>query len=138
MFLLDTNVVSELRKSQPDSALLAWLRSRSSTDLYLSVITVMELEIGAQRMARNDLDQARRIRSWIDNDVLKVFDGRILPVDLATAKLCAASHVPDPAPERDALIGATASVYGLTVATRNEKDFRRLGVPVFNPFGAAE
>lgn len=98
----------------------------------------MELEIGAQRMARNDLDQARRIRSWIDNDVLKVFDGRILPVDLATAKRCAASHVPDPAPERDALIGATASVYGLTVATRNEKDFRRLGVPVFNPFGAVE
>lgn len=138
MFLLDTNVVSELRKSRPDSALLAWLRSRSSTDLYLSVITVMELEIGAQRMARNDLDQARRIRSWIDNDVLKVFDGRILPVDLATAKRCAASYVPDPAPERDALIGATASVYGLTVATRNEKDFRRLGVPVFNPFGAVE
>lgn len=138
MFLLDTNVVSELRKSRPDSALLAWLRSRSSTDLYLSVITVMELEIGAQRMARNDLDQARRIRSWIDNDVLKVFDGRILPVDLATAKRCAASYVLDPAPERDALIGATASVYGLTVATRNEKDFRRLGVPVFNPFGAVE
>lgn len=138
MFLLDTNVVSELRRRRPDPALLAWLRSRSSSDLYLSVITLLELEVGVQRMARKDPDQARRIRSWIDNDVLKVFGGRILPVDLATVKRCAASLVPDPAPERDALIGATASVHGLTVATRNEKDFRRLGVPVFNPFGAPE
>lgn len=138
MFLLDTNVVSELRRRRPDPSLLTWLRSQRSTELYLSVITVMELEVGVHRMARKDLDQARRIRSWIDNDVLTVFGGRILPVDLATAKRCAASHVPDPAPERDALIGATASVHGLTVATRNEKDFRRLGVPVFNPFESAQ
>lgn len=135
MYLLDTNVVSEFHKPQPDQGVLAWVAGQDETDLFISVITVMEIEIGVRRLERRDQAQARRLQKWLEQGVLGAFKGRILPVDLDVARRCAASHVPDPAPERDALIAATAASRGFTVATRNDRDFRRLGIPVLNPFG---
>lgn len=134
MFLLDTNVVSELYKARPDSAVIAWMRRQRKVDLSISVITVMELEIGIQRLARKDPEQAGRLQAWFHKAILGGFSGRILPLDLQAARQCAPFHVPDPAPERDALIAATARASGLTVVTRNVKDFHRFGVPLLNPF----
>lgn len=135
MYLLDTNVVSQFHKPQPDQGVLAWVAGQDEKDLFISVLTVMEIEIGIKRFERRDPEQASRLQRWLDQAVLGGFEGRIEPIDLDVARRCAASHVPDPAPERDALIAATASSRGFTVVTRNEKDFRRLGIPVLNPFG---
>lgn len=135
MYLLDTNVVSQFHKPQPDQGVLAWVAGQDETDLFISVITVMEIEIGIKRLERRDPEQASRLQRWLDQAVLGGFEGRIEPIDLDVARRCAASHVPDPAPERDALIAATAASRGFTVATRNDRDFRRLGIPVLNPFG---
>mgnify|MGYP002724197844 FL=1 len=134
--LLDTNVISELRKPQrrANAGVRSWISSRVVSDLYLSVITVLEIEIGIKRLARNDPVQSERLQVWLDMEVLDVFSGRILPVDVPVARRCARMHVPDPRPERDALIAATASVHGLTVVTRNVRDFEHLGVSVFNPW----
>lgn len=134
MYILDTNVISQFHKPRPDRGVLAWVGERSEAELHISVITVMEIEIGIRRLERRDGEQARRLQNWLDHTVLRAFQGRILPIDLDVARRCAPRHVPDPAPERDALIAATASSHGFTVVTRNEKDFRRLGVPVLNPF----
>lgn len=135
-FLLDTNVISELRKpaARADSHVRAWAASQPSRDLYLSVITVLEIEIGIARLARRDSIRAERIQSWLDNDVFASFSGRILAVDLPVARHAARFHVPDPSPERIALIAATASVHGLTVATRNVKDFQPFDVAVVDPW----
>ena len=134
--LLDTNMISELRKPQrrANAGVRSWISSRVVSDLYLSVITVLEIEIGIKRLARNDPVQSERLQVWLDMEVLDVFSGRILPVDVPVARRCARMHVPDPRPERDALIAATASVHGLTVVTRNVRDFEHLGVSVFNPW----
>lgn len=134
--LLDTNVISELRKPQrrANAGVRSWISSRVVSDLYLSVITVLEIEIGIKRLARNDPVQSERLQVWLDMEVLDVFSGRILPVDVPVARRCARMHVPDPRPERDALIAATASVHGLTVVTRNVRDFEHLGVSVSNPW----
>ena len=134
MYLLDTNIISEFQKSQPNEGVLHWVAEHDESELYLSVITVMEIEIGVRRLERRDAERAHRLQHWLDGAVLEAFQGRILPIDLEVARRCVFNHVPDPAPERDALIAATASTHGLTVVTRNEKDFRRLGVPVLNPF----
>lgn len=132
MFLLDTNVVSELR--QPRKAhvsVLAWAQATSSADLKLSVVTAMELEIGRLRLSRRDPEQAGRLGRWIERTMSEF---PLLPVDVAVAMQAASFHVPDPRQERDALIGATALVHGLTVVTRNVKDFAPLGVPLLNPW----
>ena len=134
MYLLDTDIISEFQKSQPNEGVLHWVRKHDESALYLSVITVMEIEIGVRRLERRDAERAHRLQRWLDGAVLEAFQGRILPIDLEVARRCVFNHVPDPAPGRDALIAATASTHGLTVVTRNEKDFRRLGVPVLNPF----
>lgn len=134
MYLLDTNVISQFRKKNPDQGVLEWMGSQNATNFYISVLSVMELEIWVQSLTRRDADQARRLRNWMNGAVLTMFEGRILPIDLEVARRCAANHVPDPAPERDALIAATAAVRGFTVVTRNERDFRRLGVTLLNPF----
>ena len=136
-YLLDTNVISELRKSaaRADPAVRAWIADRSPVDLHLSALTVLEVEIGIGRLRRKDATQADRLTAWLENDLLPVFSGRILPVDLAVARHAAHSHVPDPRPERDALIAATAAVHGMTVVTRNVKDFEPLGVPLVDPWG---
>ncbi|WP_290659124.1 type II toxin-antitoxin system VapC family toxin [Kocuria sp.] len=134
--LLDTNVISELRKParRADPRVRSWVASRAATDLYLSAITILEVEIGIGRLARRDSIQAAHLRRWLDDDLLGSFAGRILAVDLPVARRAAYLHVPDPRPERDALITATASVHGLTVVTRNVRDFENLDVAVFNPW----
>ena len=135
MFLLDTNVVSELRKAQADNNVVAWARSVAAPSLFLSAITVLELETGILRIERRDPAQGGLLRSWLDNHVMPAFAGRILAVDSAVALRCARLHVPDRSNECDALIAATALVHGLTVVTRNVADFQSSGVQLINPWG---
>ncbi|WP_411386931.1 type II toxin-antitoxin system VapC family toxin [Pseudomonas sp. MPB03] len=134
MFLLDTNVISELRKSQADKNVQAWARSVPAPSLYVSAITVLELETGVLRFERKDPTQGSRLRAWLDDHVLPAFAGRILAVDRAVALRCARLHVPDRSNECDALIAATALVHGLTVVTRNVSDFQSCGVALLNPW----
>ena len=139
MLLLDTNVVSELRKvgdGRADPGVMAWLAGTDASSCYVSALTLMELEIGILRIARRDAAQGSRLRLWMDSRVLPEFAGRTLPVDTAVALRCARLHVPDPRAERDALIAATALVHGLTVVTRNTADFAATGVPLLNPWAA--
>lgn len=134
MYLLDTNVVSELRKAQADNNVVAWARSVTAPSLFLSAITVLELETGILRIERRDPTQGGLLRSWLDNHVMPAFAGRILAVDSAVALRCARLHVPDRSNECDALIAATALVHGLTVVTRNVADFQSSGVGLINPW----
>ena len=134
MFILDTNVISELRTSTADGAVRAWFGLRTPSDLYLSAISVFELEHGVRRMERRDQIQGARLRRWLDEDVLDLFRGRVLPIDHVVAVRAAGLHVHDPRPERDCFIAATALVHAMTVVTRNMKDFQGLGVLVVNPW----
>ena len=136
-YLLDTNVVSELRKSKRRSepGVRAWVAARAASDLYLSAITVLEVEVGIMRVDRRDPVTAGLLRKWLDDELLDAFAGRILAVDVRVARHAARMYVPDPRPERDALIAATAFVHGLVVVTRNVKHFESLEVPLFNPWG---
>lgn len=139
MFILDTNVVSEIRKirlgtAHPNVAL--WADSVNASSLYLSVITLLELELGILQLERKDPRQGDIIRRWLESSVLPAFEDRILPVDMRVARCCASLHVPDPRSERDAMIAATARVHGMTVVTRNQSDFERTGVPLLNPWHA--
>lgn len=137
MFLLDTNVVSELRKAaRANKVLKSWIADKPSATLFLSAITILEVEIGAQRIARRDRKQGDRLLRWIEQTLLTTFEDRLLAVDVAVARCSASLHVPDPRPERDALIAGTALVHGLTVVTRNVRDFSKMGVTVVNPFEA--
>lgn len=139
MFLLDTNVVSELRKAsdgRADAGVVVWTSDLPPKSLFISVISLMELEIGVLRIERRDETQGRMLRSWLDERVLPFFEDRILPVDDDVAVRCARLHVPDNKSERDALIAATALSHGLTISTRNEKDFRDIDVPVVNPWAS--
>ncbi len=132
-YLLDTNVISDARlKRSP--ALMTWLRGQEIGDLALSVITMLELERGVRRRERSDPASARPLRLWLDEDVRPMVGGRVLAVDEQTAITTAALHVPDPMPEMDALIAATAIVHDLTLVTRNTKDFQRTGVRLLNPW----
>ncbi len=135
MYILDTNVVSELRKAKKaHQNVKKWAQPLPAASLYLSVISVLELEIGILLIERRDQEQGAILRTWMDRHVLPTFSGRILAIDLAVAQRCATLHVPNPRSDRDALIAATALVHGLTVATRNVADFERMGVGVFNPW----
>jgi len=135
MFLLDTNVVSELRRrDRTDARVAAWADGIAASELFLSAITILEIEVGALRLARRDPVQGAVLRTWIDDRVLPTFEGRILAVDSAVARRCACLHVPDPRGERDALIAATALEHRLKVATRNVGDFAGLGVGIVNPW----
>lgn len=137
MYLLDTNVVSELRKAKAGKAdrnVKAWADSVLATSLFLSSITILELEMGVLQIERRDPTQGAMLRAWLDGHVLPAFSGRILAVDTAVALRCAKLHVPDPRADRDALIAATALVHAMTVVTRNVADFRFTGVEVFNPW----
>ena len=135
MFLLDTNVVSELRRrKRAEPRVLAWATSVEPTDLFLSAITLFELQKGALLLRRRDQKQAALLDRWIRTYVLQSFARRILPFDESVAMRCASLHVPNTRPERDAMIAATALVHGLTVATRNVADFVPMGVALLNPW----
>lgn len=135
MFLLDTNVVSELRRPERAAAQVwQWASTQLLSSFFLSAITVLELELGVLRIERRDPGQGAILRGWLEGQVLAQFAGRILPVDAEVARRCAALHVPDPRSERDALIAATALVHGLAVATRNVADFTPTGVRTFDPW----
>lgn len=135
MFLLDTNVVSELRRpDRADPGVVGWATRTPPGDMFLSAVTVLELDMGALRLGRRDAAQARVIQQWIEGRVLTAFADRILAVDSAVARRCALLHVPDPRPFRDSLIAATALVHGFTVVTRNRTDFEPMAVPVLNPW----
>ncbi len=137
MYLLDTHVVSELRKvrlGKADPHVADWADSVEATDLYLSAISIQELEIGVLLAERRDPSQGAIFRTWLNAHVLPAFAGRILSVDTAVAQRSARLHVPDPRPVRDGLIAATALVHGMTVVTRNVADFEPTGVLVLNPW----
>jgi len=139
MFVLDTNVVSALRRPERAAPeVLAWASAVPLASFFLSSITVLELELGTLLMERKDADQGAVLRAWIDSQVLPRFEGRILAVDTAVARRCARLHVPDPRAERDALIAATALEHGMTVATRNVADFAPTGVRTINPWIACD
>jgi predicted nucleic acid-binding protein len=137
MYLLDTNVVSEARKigdGRSDMNVARWLAAQDAATLFISVVTVMELEIGVKRIERRDEAQGLLLRTWLTDKVIPAFSGRILPIDLETARICASLHVPDPRAERDALIAATALAKRLTVVTRNLSDFQKTGVRLLDPW----
>ena len=137
MILLDTNIVSELRKvktNKVDDHFKQWAECLDADNLYISAIGIMELEMGILQKERKDTIQGDILRHWFENKVIPAFAGRILPVDTKVALACARLHIPDPRSERDALIAATALVNGLTVVTRNTKDFEQIGVTLINPF----
>ena len=137
MYLLDTNVISELRKAKSgraDERVVAWAQSVLTADLYLSVISVLELETGILLMERKDAAQGAVLRTWLQDHVLPAFDRRILPVDLAVVRRCARLHVPDPQTDRDSLIAATALVHSMTVVTRNLVDFKASEVSSIDPW----
>jgi toxin FitB len=135
MFLLDTNVVSELRRAGgANPRVRRWAGLIAPTELYLSAISVLELEIGILRVERRDPPQGANLRSWLEERVLPTFDGRIIPIDTAVARRSARLHIPNPHSDRDALIAATALIHGMTVVTRNTADFEKTGAALLNPW----
>ncbi|MFN7025427.1 MAG: type II toxin-antitoxin system VapC family toxin [Pseudorhizobium sp.] len=138
-YLLDTNVVSELRKvgdGKADPSVTSFIRAQDSRDLFISAITILELERGILSVQRRDATQGSRLRGWMDSRVRPEFAERIISVDDAVATRCAHLHIPDRRNEADAIIAATALVHGLVVVTRNVRDFQGAGVIVVNPWQA--
>jgi predicted nucleic acid-binding protein len=137
MFLLDTDVISELRKAKSGRAnpnVVKWAGSVSATALYLSAISILELETGVLLIERRDAAQGTILRAWLDGQVLSSFAGRIIAIDTAVARCCASLHVPNRRSDHDAFIAATASLHGMTVATRNVADFGPTGVKTIDPW----
>jgi predicted nucleic acid-binding protein len=139
MFLLDTNVISELRRPErANKNVVAWASTIPAASFFLSAISILEVELGTLKIARRDAAQGAILRAWIDEQLLPRFEGRILAFDTAVAQRCARLHVPDRRAERDALIAATAMVHSLTVVTRNIADFKSIGVALLNPWIAQQ
>ena len=135
-YLLDTNVVSELRKRSPDPNLLAWYEDVPSRELFLSVLTLGEIRLSVERLRRKDLTQAESLDRWLSG-LSQAYGDRIVPVDAAAADAWARLSVPDPLPVVDGLLAATAYVRNWTLATRNTGDLARAGVQLLNPFEPA-
>lgn len=141
MYLLDTNVVSELRKAQTGKAephVVKWAASIQPETLYLSVVSILELETGILLMERWDMQQGALLRRWLEDQVLPAFDGRILPIDVTVVRRCAELHVPDRRSERDAMIAATALIHRMKVVTRNVSNFDQSTAEIVNPWVAGE
>ena len=135
MYLLDTNVVSELRKGKKaHRSVRTWAEALPAASLFLSAISILELEVGVLLIERRDQKQGAVLRAWVDGHVLPTFSGRILPIDTSVAQRCAHLHVPDPGSDRDALIAATALVHGMAVVTSNVNHFPFRGISVVNPW----
>lgn len=137
MYLLDTNVISELRKAKSGKAnphVIAWAKDISPAIMFISVITVLELEMGILAVEHRDVKQGAILRSWMDTHVLPAFSDRILLVDVAVALRCAKLHIPNPQSDRDAIIAATALVHGMTIVTRNVRDFEPAAVDIVDPW----
>ena len=132
-WLLDTNVVSEIRKgSRGDPGVRRWVADRRD-DAWLSVITVGEIRRGIELTRRKGELTARQLEAWLEG-LLGSFESRILPIDARVADVWGRLNVPDPRPTVDTLLAATALVHGLTLVTRNVKDIEGTGVQVLNPF----
>ncbi len=135
MFIVDTNVLSELRRpSRCHPKVAAWANTTPVARIFISALTILEIEFGTLQLERKDKAQAKVLRRWIDTEILPRFNGRILPVDTAVAQCCAGLHLPKRRAEIDTLIAATAVVHAMTVVTRNDADFKITGVKVFNPW----
>ena len=137
MYLLDTNVISELRQGKPkqSQAVRAWAAGQPCGTLFLSSITILELEMGILALERRTPPQGSALRAWLAG-VRYAFAGQILPFTEHTAPICAALHVPNTRSERDAMIAATAKEHGFTIVTRNVSDFADVGVDIINPWDA--
>jgi predicted nucleic acid-binding protein len=135
MYLLDTNVISAARRlDKMHPGLARWVARTPPENMYLSSLTIMEIEIGALRLRRKDATQSARLHRWLRHDVLPSFDQRVIPFDARIALRCAALQVPDPKATIDAMIAATALEHGLTVVTRNVADYSRMEVGLLNPW----
>jgi len=139
MYLVDTNVISELRNpAKANRNVKNWEIGVDPSLVFMSTISVLELELGVRLMERRDVQQGKALRAWLDRRVLPAFAGRILPIDTEVALRCAALHVPNPRSYRDALIAATASVHNMTIVTRNVADFEPTGVALLNPWETSD
>ena len=131
-YLLDTNVLSDARR-QTFPELNAWLASQVRADLTISIISLLEIERGILQVERRDASAGQHLRAWLEAEIMPAFSGRILPIDVSVARTAAGLHVPDPMPEMDALIAATAIVHDLILVTHNTKDFERTGIRLLDP-----
>ena len=137
MYLIDTNIISEMRKirhRKADPKLTAWVNSINSSLFYTSIVVMMELQRGVMGKHRTDPEQGKRLQQWLDISVKAIFDKRVLYINDHIADVCAGLHVPNPKPENDAWIAATAIANGLTLVTRNVSDFDGIAVDIINPF----
>jgi predicted nucleic acid-binding protein len=137
MYLLDTDVISELRKAKSGRAnagVVKWAKAVPATSLYVSAISILELEMGVLLVERREAHQGAMLRAWLEDQVLPTFAGRVIAVDTAVARCCARLHVPDPRADRDALIASAALVHGMKVVTRNVADFAPTGVATIDPW----